>query len=431
MLNYEDNELLCRVTESKPMGQMIRRYWIPALFSNEIECDGQPYRVRLMGENLVAFRDSNGEIGLMQELCPHRGASLFLARNEDCGIRCLYHGWKFDAAGKIVDMPTEDSDETVLNKIKMTTYPVYESGGIVWVYMGPKGDEPSTVDFEFTKYPISHLVHTKVHIQCNWVQCLEGVIDSAHANYLHGDTFKPTANSKNSDYRGDSLVVDRPSGDGKPRFEIENTDYGFRYAAIRKTMRETRDESYVRVTLFVAPFYGLFAGQKNWGALQAFVPIDDENTMLYFVRYNLKQPVDNKERERQIAWSGLIPGVDIDDNNRMLRNRQNNWLQDRLSMRNGQSVSGLRGVQVEDAVVQESMGPLYDRSKENLGTTDIAVVRMRRLMLRSVRDFIKEEKPPLGINIQNRYNKLRGEEAIVAKGEKWQEICKLGQMENI
>ena len=428
MLKHEDNELLCRITGLHPMGKMIRRYWIPALFSKEIECDGQPQRVRLMGEDLVAFRDSNGDIGMMQELCPHRGASLFLARNEDCGIRCLYHGWKFDAKGRIVDIPTEDNTDAVLDKIKMTTYPVCEKGGIVWVYMGPKGYEPPPVDFEFTKYPESHLVHTKVHIQCNWVQCLEGVIDSAHANYLHSDTFKPTADTNNSDYRGDSVIVDRPSGDGKPRFEIENTDYGFRYAAIRKTMADSKDGSYVRVTLFVAPFFGLFAGQKNWGALQAFVPIDDENTMLYFVRYNLKKPVDKKEKERQIAWSGLIPGTDIDENNRMLRTRQNNWLQDRLAMQNGQSVSGLRGVQVEDAVVQESMGSLYDRSKENLGTTDIAVVRMRRLMLRSVRDFIKEEKSPLGLNIQTPYNKLRGEEAIVPNDKTWQEFCKLGQV---
>ena len=293
--------------------------------------------------------------------------------------------------------------------------------------MGPKGDEPPPINFEFTKYPDSHLVHTKMHIQCNWVQCLEGVLDSAHANYLHSDTFKPTANSLSSDYRGDSLVVDRPSGDGQPRFEIENTSYGFRYAAIRRAMTEEVDRSYVRVTLFVAPFYGLFAGQKDWGALQAFVPIDDENTMLYFVRYNLKQPVDDKERERQIAWSGLIPGVDIDQNFHMMRNRKNNWLQDRAAMEAGQSASGLRGVQVEDAVIQESMGPIYDRSMEHLGTTDIAVVRMRSLLLRSVRGFVREEKTPLGLNKKIPYERLRGEEAIISRETTWQEVCDLGQ----
>ena len=427
MLTPEDNELLCRITRSKPMGQMVRRYWMPALLSDEIECDSQPVRVRLMGENLVAFRDSNGDVGLIQELCPHRGASLFLARNEECGLRCLYHGWKFDVSGKILDMPTENNNEAIIDRIHATAYPVQEIGGIIWAYMGPKGDEPPPINFEFTKYPDSHLVHTKMHIQCNWVQCLEGVLDSAHANYLHSDTFKPTANSLSSDYRGDSLVVDRPSGDGQPRFEIENTSYGFRYAAIRRAMTEEVDKSYVRVTLFVAPFYGLFAGQKNWGALQAFVPIDDENTMLYFVRYNLKQPVDDKERERQIAWSGLIPGVDIDQNFHMMRNRENNWLQDRAAMEAGQSASGLRGVQVEDAVIQESMGPIYDRSKEHLGATDIAVVRMRSLLLRSVRGFVREEKTPLGLNKKIPYERLRGEEAIISRETTWQEVCDLGQ----
>lgn len=409
------------------MGQMVRRYWMPALLSDEIERDSQPVRVRLMGENLVAFRDSNGDVGLIQELCPHRGASLFLARNEDCGLRCLYHGWKFDVSGKILDMPTENNNEAIIDRIHATAYSVQEIGGIIWAYMGPKGDEPPPINFEFTKYPDSHLVHTKMHIQCNWVQCLEGVLDSAHANYLHSDTFKPTANSLSSDYRGDSLVVDRPSGDGQPRFEIENTSYGFRYAAIRRAMTEEVDRSYVRVTLFVAPFYGLFAGQKDWGALQAFVPIDDENTMLYFVRYNLKQPVDDKERERQIAWSGLIPGVDIDQNFHMMRNRENNWLQDRAAMEAGQSASGLRGVQVEDAVIQESMGPIYDRSMEHLGTTDIAVVRMRSLLLRSVRGFIREEKTPLGLNKKIPYERLRGEEAIISGETTWQEVCDLGQ----
>ena len=312
MLTTKDNELLCRVIGQEPMGQMVRQYWMPALLSEEIEIDSHPVRVRLMGENLVAFRNSNGEVGLIQELCPHRGASLFLARNEECGLRCLYHGWKFDVSGRVIDMPTEGNNEDIIDRVRATSYLVHEAGGIIWAYLGPEGDNPPPIDFEFTKYPTSHLVHTKVHIKCNWVQCLEGVLDSAHANYLHSDTFKPTANSHNSDYRGDSLVVDRPSGDGQPRFEIENTNYGFRYAAIRKATTEEQERSYVRTTLFIAPFYGLFAGQKDWGALQAFVPIDDENTMLFFVRYNLKQPVDDKERERQIAWSGLKPGIDID-----------------------------------------------------------------------------------------------------------------------
>ncbi|MGH7090204.1 MAG: Rieske 2Fe-2S domain-containing protein, partial [Stellaceae bacterium] len=328
MLTREENELLCRIGPEAPMGRMVRRYWLPALLSDELDADSAPVRVRLMGEDLVAFRDSRGRVGLLEELCPHRGASLGLARNEECGLRCLYHGWKFDVSGKVLDMPVELDADSVIDRVRAVAYSVHEAGGIVWAYMGPAGLEPPPIDFEFTKFPASHIVHVKARIECNWVQCLEGVIDSAHTNYLHGDTFKPAAGFLSSTYRGDSLLVDRPSNDGRPRFEIENTEYGFRYAAIRKPVIDAEKNAYIRVTLFVAPFYGIFAGQAGWGSLQAFVPIDDAHTMLYFVRHNLSHPVDAKERERQIAWSGLIPGVDLDGEGRKVRNRDNNWLQD-------------------------------------------------------------------------------------------------------
>jgi phthalate 4,5-dioxygenase len=427
MLTREENELLCRIGPQAQMGRMIRRYWVPALLSDELESDGAPVRTRLMGEDLVAFRDSRGRVGLLEELCPHRGSSLVLARNEECGLRCLYHGWKFDVTGKVLDMPVEIDADGVIDRMRAVAYPVRESGGIVWAYMGPAGAEPPPLDFEFAKFPASHIVHVKARLECNWVQCLEGVIDSAHTNYLHGDTFKPAAGFLSSTYRGDSLLVDRPTNDGRPRLEIENTGYGFRYAAIRRPVAGADKNSYVRVTLFVAPFYGLFAGQAGWGSLQAFVPIDDEHTMLYFARYNLTQPVDAKERERQLAWSGLVPEVDIDGDFRKRRNRENNWLQDRAAMKRGTSMSGIRGVQMEDAVVQESMGAIYDRSREHLGSSDIAVVRMRRLMLQSVHGFMDEGKPPLGLAEPVAYDRLRGEEAIIPLGTAWQTVCPLGE----
>jgi phthalate 4,5-dioxygenase len=426
MLSAEENSLLCRIVGDAPMGRMIRRYWIPAALSDEVEADGWPRRVRLMGEDLIVFRDSKGRVGLLEELCPHRGTSLLLARNEECGLRCLYHGWKFDVAGNVLDMPAEIDAESVMGRVRALSYPVRESGGIVWAYMGEKGMEPPPLDFEFARFPASHVVHLKARIECNWVQSLEGVIDSAHTNYLHSDTFKPAAGFLASTYRGDSLLVDRPSNDGKPRFEIENMPYGFRYAAIRRPVADPEKNSYVRVTLFVAPFYGLFAGQEGWGSIQAFVPIDDTHTMLYFTRYNLMHPIDAKERERQIAWTGFLPG-EIDAEGRKRRTRENDWLQDRAAMREGKSMSGIRGVQMEDAAVQESMGPLYDRRKEHLGSSDVAVVRMRRLMLQSLRDFIDRDKTPLGLDTGVDYTKLRGEEAVVPMGATWQELCRLGE----
>jgi phthalate 4,5-dioxygenase len=427
MLSAEENTLLCRIEGDAPMGRMIRRYWIPAALSEEVEPDGAPRRVRLMGEELIVFRDSNGKPGLLEELCPHRGASLLLARNEECGLRCLYHGWKFDVNGKVLDMPAEPDASAMMERVGAVAYPVRESGGIIWAYMGEKGAEPPPLDFEFAQYPTDNIVHMKARLDCNWVQALEGVIDSSHTNYLHGDTFKPAAGFLSSTYRGDSLLVDRPSSDGKPRYEIENTDYGFRYAAIRKPIADADKNSYVRVTLFVAPFYGLFPGQEGWGSVQAFVPIDDTHTMLYFTRYNMRGPVSVEERKRHFAWSGFVPGVDVDAEGRKFRNRDNDWLQDRKAMQLGKSMSGIRGVQMEDAVVQESMGPIYDRRKEHLGVSDMAVVRMRRLMLQSVRDFAESGKTPLGLQRALNYKKLRAEEAIVPLDTPWQKLCRLGE----
>jgi phthalate 4,5-dioxygenase oxygenase subunit len=429
MLSAEENALLCRIEGDAPMGRMIRRYWIPAALSEEVEADGAPRRVRLMGEDLIVFRDSNGKPGLLEELCPHRGVSLLLARNEECGLRCLYHGWKFDVNGKVLDMPAEPDATGMMQNVRALSYPVRESGGIIWAYMGEKGAEPPPLDFEFAQYPSDNIVHMKARIDCNWVQSLEGVIDSSHTNYLHGDTFKPASGFLASAYRGDSLLVDRPSNDGKPRYEIENTPYGFRYAAIRKPLADADKNSYVRVALFVAPFYGLFPGQEGWGSFQAFVPIDDTHTMLYFTRYNMHGPVSAKERERHYAWSGFAPGVDVDADGYKFRKRENDWMQDRKAMQAGTSMSGIRGVQMEDAVVQESMGPIYDRRKEHLGVSDMAVVRMRRLMLQSVHDFVESGKTPLGLGVPVDYKKLRAEEALVPLDTPWQELCRLGEVQ--
>lgn len=415
MTTRTENELLSRIGPDAPMGQMLRRYWIPAITSDELEVDGPPQHVRLLGEDLVAFRDTKGRVGLLEELCPHRGASMLLARNEECGLRCIYHGLKLDVTGAVVDMPVEPNAQAYKERVRAVSYPVREAGGIVWAYMGPAGTEPPPMDFEFTSLPDAQRVVLKAPINCNWLQCLEGVLDSAHTNYLHTDTFKPAPGLKKSAYKDESLKanhkVDRPSQDGQPRLEVENTPYGFRYAAIRKPLADPDKNVYIRVTLFIAPLYGLFAAQDGWGSIQAFVPVDDEHTMLYFVRYNHTRAIDAEERKRHLQWSGAGLGI--------LRTRQNRWSQDREAMKRGESHSGLFGVQVEDAAVQESMGPLYDRSKEHLCSSDLAVVRMRRLMLQSVRDFTEKGATPLGLGQSVDYHKLRAAELMLPIGTPW------------
>jgi phthalate 4,5-dioxygenase oxygenase subunit len=404
------------------MGLLMRRYWLPAIMSEELQAGGAPKRVRLLGEDLVAFRDPEGRVGLLEESCPHRGASLAIARNESCGLRCLYHGWKIDVDGRILEMPSEPDPHLFIDKVRAKAYRVHEAGGLVWAYMGPPEHAPAPMDFEFTHLPGSHSVIVKTQIDCNWAQCLEGVIDSSHTNFLHADTFSPAPGLDVSIYKGDSLKVDRPSMDPAPRLEVQNTPYGFRYAAIRKTLVNPDQKTYVRVTLFVAPIYGMFPGQKGWGAFQAFVPIDDERTMLYFVRYAFERPVDERERQFHAAWSGLRPGLDIDGEHRRFRNRHNNWLQDRDAMKRGESYSGVVGVQTEDAMVQESMGPIYNRSKEHLGTGDMAVVRMRRLLLNSVKRLMEKGEAPIGLGASVPYGKLRAEEKIIPLATPWQTV---------
>src|SRR5665213_46248 len=276
MLSRTENELLCRVGPETPMGKMLRRYWTPALISSELEADGAPRRVRLLGEDFVAFRDTNGRAGLLDESCPHRGASLVLARNEDCGLRCLYHGWKIDVAGNILETPAERDESSFRSRIKAMSYPTREWGGFVWTYMGPPGLEPPQFEFPWTQLPESHTVVIKVRAECNWVQALEGGIDSAHVTYLHANVLKGASGLTQTVIR-ENGQTDRPSLDGAPRLEAENMPYGFRYAAIRKPIIGEDRNKYVRVTLFIAPFYAMFPAAQGMLNMQFYVPIDDEH----------------------------------------------------------------------------------------------------------------------------------------------------------
>ena len=427
MLTQEENDLLCRVEGNAPMGQMMRRYWLPACASAELETDGAPKRVRLLGENLVAFRDSAGKVGLLDENCPHRGASLVLARNEQCGLRCLYHGWKMDVDGKVLETPPEPDEHNFRDKVRAPAYRVREAGGMVWTYMGPPGTEPALPEFEFTGLPDSHTVIMKAFERCNWAQSLEGVIDSAHSNYLHSNGIKPVVSEVGiTEMKGDdslaTISVERPSTDGAPKIEAQNTSYGFRYGAIRRPTVDPDAKRYVRVTLFIAPMYVLFpATGAGWGNMQAFVPVDDEHLMFYFIKWRTTSPLTPEERETQKGFSGLRVGVELDENYRRKQRPENNWLQDRELMRSGGSFSGISGVNNEDMAMQESMGPIYDRSKEHLGTSDVAVIRMRRLMLDSVRRF-QAGGVPLGLEEPFDYRKLRAEEKIIPLEQPWQVV---------
>src|SRR5579871_5276057 len=324
----DENDLLCRVEGEAPMGQLMRRHWLPACMSEEVtERDGAPVRTRLLGEDLVVFRDTEGRLGVLGEHCPHRQASLAFGRNEECGLRCLYHGWKFDVEGNVVDQACEPAGGRIQPQRKHKAYPAREAGGFIWIWMGPAD---AMRDFEppnWAPQPDVRLAIVKMHAACNWAQVLEGSIDSAHSSSLHS-TNMPSAEVDSAKATEDNWP--RPSMDKAPRMQVQLTNFGFRYAAIRKPMVNDATHDYVRITLFVAPFTVIIPPNDRYKLAQMLVPIDDVNTMFYWVAWHETKGID------QDSWRKFCAaevGVDIDSNYRKFRVRENNYLQDRAAMK--------------------------------------------------------------------------------------------------
>jgi phthalate 4,5-dioxygenase oxygenase subunit len=409
MLSRQENERLTRVVDA-PMGQMMRRYWVPACLSEEVaEPDGTPLRVRLFGQPLVAFRDSAGRLGILDEHCPHRLASLALGRNEEGGIRCVYHGWKFDVEGRCMEMPTEPEGYSFRDRMRTRSYPVREAGGLIWTYLGPPESEPAFPEYDWTKLPKAQVAIIKVGERVNYLQGVEGSIDSSHSWFLHRDTIW--------DWKKRSEV----SSDLSPRIEAQDEPYGFRYAAIRKPNENPDTEKYVRVTQFIAPFTSLIPRPlitTEPAHVQFFVPVDDERTMFYGVFFSQDgAPVDEQAQRQK---HHVVPGVDLDRDWFRLANRDNWFNQDREAMKNG-SYTGIKGFTNQDMACQESMGTVVDRTQEHLGTSDVAIIRMRRRMLEALRRFEAGE-PLLGQDVPIPYGRLRGDQAVIPIGEPWQTV---------
>lgn len=415
MLTREENELLCRIEPGTAMGGMLRRYWIPAIRSSELPGpDCNPVAVRLLGENLVAFRDTSGRVGILDDYCPHRGAGLHLGRNEEGGLRCLYHGWKMDVEGTILETPTEPAGSVVGQKIKALSYLVHEQGGFVWVYMGPAGSQPVFPEFAWTTVPDGFKVIRKVHLACNWIQTIEGGIDSAHGGILHSSGSRPAADISRTVFGtrpGENL---RPTADLAPRLEADNTDYGFRYAAVRTPLKDPETTKHIRLTAWIAPFYTHLPNNT----FQIFVPIDDNQTWYYLIMYSRSKPID---AELLLKRNGVVPGVDVDEKGYKIRTLANNFLQDRDAMRRGESFTGIPGTAIQDAAVQETMGTIYDRTREHLGASDIAVIRMRRLMLDSVANF-SQGGVPIGLDKPVAYSRIKGAEGTIPLEAPWQSL---------
>ena len=413
MLSHEENELLCRVEGDAAMGQLMRRHWIPACLSEEVaEPDGTPVRIRLLGEDLVAFRDTAERLGVVDEHCPHRRASLALGRNEECGLRCLYHGWKIDVEGNVVDRPTEPRDSSAVQKVTHKAYACREGGGFVWVWMGP----PNQIrEFEPPAWAPSPDIRTsivKIHVGCNWAQVLEGAIDSAHSSSLHSTDMVPA--SVESAGATDKEWL-RPSTDKAPRLQVQRTDFGFRYVAIRHPIKHADTHDYLRITLFVAPFTVLIPPNDRYNLSILNIPLDDTNTMFYFIAWSDKEGID-QDVWRKFCAAQL--GVDLDANFRRIRTRANNYLQDRDAMKRG-SHTGIDGIPNQDIAMWETMGPIADRSRERLGASDIAIVQFRRIMVDAARK-LRDGGPAIGASGQRiPHIKLKSFEGIVPKTAHW------------
>jgi phthalate 4,5-dioxygenase len=390
MLSREENELITAVDHDTPMGRMLRRYWFAACLSEDLpEPGGDPIPLQLLGEKLVAYRDFSGTVGILDQRCPHRGADLTLARAEDCGLRCVYHGWKVGTDGSILDTPNEPDSSRLKERVTARTYPVEEHGGLIWIYMGPRDKKPPLPMLEWSFLDANRIVAHKVLVKCNWLQCLEGSIDSSHITYLHSDIIKSSVDGRTNtgqDFdptRTQKTVEYLPSNDGHPRLEVEDTPYGFRYAAVRTAPDvEGEARNYVRTTLFIAPTITMIPDRPGFGTGPFYTPVDLTHTMMYVMRYRLGAPVD-EDIVRSI--SGIRKGIDAAADGTRVRNPENHWLQDRDAMRRGDSWVGIPGIISEDTAIVESLGPIYDRSTEHVGMADVAVVHARRLLLESLR----------------------------------------------
>ena len=415
MLTHDENTLLCRVEGDAPMGRMMRRHWVPAALSEQLaEPDGTPIRLRLFGEDLVAFRDTDGRLGVLGEFCPHRKASLVFGRNEACGLRCLYHGWKFDVDGNVLEMPSEPSGSRFAERVKHKAYPTHEAAGFVWVYMGPADTMPA-----FEAPPWGPTEDTKVSIvridlPCNWAQVMEGQIDSAHSSSLHSSDMLP-AESNTAQAGTDGWT--RPSTDRSPRIQVQVTDYGMRYAAIRQPIVNAATHDYVRITTYVAPFTALIPPNNAYNVSSVIVPRDDGSCTFHFIAWGGGEGMI--ERDAWRAFNFVRVGIEVDADFRpILRHASNNYLQDRAAMRAG-SFTGLPGIPNQDIAMWESMGAIADRTAERLGASDIAVIQFRRLMLDAVRRFMGGDA---AIGLGKKQVNLRSYQGIVAKVESWRSL---------
>ncbi|MBX5467290.1 MAG: Rieske 2Fe-2S domain-containing protein [Firmicutes bacterium] len=420
MLSPEDNALLTRVGPGTPMGRFMREYWVPALLSTELPEPGcDPVRVLLLGERLIAFRDRQGRVGLMPHHCPHRGASLFYGRNEGDGLRCVYHGWKFAVDGRCLDMPNEPPESDFKHKLKARAYPTVEKAGIVWAYLGPRPTPPPLPELEALTLPEGEVQPVVSQTACNWLQAMEGSIDTSHAGFLHMGAIAPEEVTPDTFLYW--MVKDRA-----PRYEVVDTEYGVMYGAWRPAKP---GYNYWRIANFLFPFFtqmpeGVLGSHLFLGAR---VPMDDEHTLYFTLARRRRRQTGVLERQAIEGESPKYPmvknpqlpnGTGWYDRFRTVASAENDYQIDRALQRSGESYTGIPTLPAQDQAVTESMGPIYDRSQEHLAVSDVAVIRVRRRLLQALRAYLEEGKTPPGLDHPEVY-RVRSGSVLLPEGADW------------
>jgi phthalate 4,5-dioxygenase len=414
VLRQEINDLLTRTGPGTPMGQLFRQYWMPAMLAEELpENDCPPVRVKLLSERMVAFRDSEGRYGLIDEFCAHRGASLWFGRNEGSGLRCPYHGWKYDVTGQAIEIPSEPENSNFCAHVKLTSYPLVKVGDLLWTYMGDPQTQPPLPEFEFALVPPDQTYTSKRWQECNWLQAFEGGIDSSHVSFLHSGGLKTDPLFKGA--KGNNYNM----GDLKPYFEVADSEGGL-FVGARRNAEE--DTYYWRITPWVMPCFTMVPPRGDHPVHGHFwVPIDDENCWTYSFDYHPVRALTAQEvqamRDGHGVHSENIPGTF-----RPVANKDNDYLIDREAQKRGDTYSGVKGIAMQDASLQESMGPIVDRTKEMLVSADTGIIKARQKLKRAAEALRDKGITPPGVDPA--HHRVRSAAVVLPRDASFVEACR-------
>ena len=415
MLTKEQNEYLTQTGPGTPMGNLYRSYWIPALLAEELPGpDCAPVRVKLLSERLIAFCDTDGNYGLIDEFCPHRGASLWFGRNEEGGLRCPYHGWKFDVNGHCTEVPSEPDESGFCDNIKLANYPLIKVGDVLWTYMGDPAKQPPEPEYEFCRVPAEQSFTSKRYQECNWVQAMEGGIDSSHVSFLHRGNLNTDPLFK--DAGGNKYNL----GDAKPVFEVVENDGGLYIGARRNA---ENGNYYWRITPWTMPSFTMVPPRGDHPMHGHFwIPIDDGQCWAWSYDYHPVRALTAEERSAMEAGLGVHVEYEPGSNYRPAANKENDYLMDRDAQRRGDTYSGIKGIAMQDASIQESMGPVVDRTKENLVSTDNGIIMARRRLMKAAKELAEKGVTPPGVDPE--HHKVRSVAVVLPPDQAYKDAAK-------